>query len=190
MLVYQRVIRWFRGFLNFSHSTLLVTKLLQLRMGDFGSPTAKGTVLTNCYGLLDNVDIDSMHHQNDGLQNIYIYIYYTQYISPCQFPLKDLGARAPNNLDRFFITHFDCLGNWCSDSIEFWFPVSYPIFGFSTKYHRDGGSDSIGGKILLKKSDFVEGVFFCYQIEQVRRSLLWRPFIFWMLSTMVDHVNE
>ena len=64
-----------------------------------------------------------------------------------------------------------------------------PLFGFSTKY-RDGGSDSIGCKILLNKSDFVEGVIFVYQIEQVRRSLLSKPFSFWMVSTMFDHVNE
>jgi hypothetical protein len=27
------------------------------------------------------------------------------------------------------------------------------------QYRRDGGSDSIGGNILLKEADFVEGVF-------------------------------
>ena len=56
------------------------------------------------------------------------------------------------------------------------------------QYRRDGGSDSIGGNILLKEADFVEGVF-CYQIEQVRRSLLSRPFMFWILSTTLDDMN-
>ena len=42
---------------------------------------------------------------------------------------------------------------------------------------------------MLKKADFVEGVIFFYQIEQARRSLLSRPFIFWILSTTLDDMN-
>ena len=54
------------------------------------------------------------------------------------------------------------------------------------QYRRDGGSDSIGGNILLKEADFVEGVF-CYQIEQVRRSLLSRPFILGIFLGIVNN---
>ena len=32
-------------------------------------------------------------------------------------------------INCFFITPFSCLGNWFSDSIEFWFPVSDSIEG-------------------------------------------------------------
>ena len=41
-------------------------------MGDFGSSTAKCSVLTNWYGLLDNVEIYSMHYQNGDIYIVYI----------------------------------------------------------------------------------------------------------------------
>ena len=52
--------------------------------------------------------------------------------SPCQLPLQNPGARAPEKL--FFITPFSCLGNWLSDSIGFWFLVSDSLEGLFEGY--------------------------------------------------------
>ena len=111
--------------------------------------------------------------------------------SPCQLPLQNLGARAPNRLFFYYalFLSWKLVFRFYRVLISCFWLYRGPLLGLWTKYHRDGGSDSIGGNILLKKADFVEGVIFFYQIEQARRSLLSRPFIFWILSTTIDDMN-
>ena len=80
---------------------------------------------------------------------VYIYIYYI-YIT-----LLMSSARAWSTCSKETVFYYALCLPWklafrsYRVSISCFLFYRGPLFGFSTKYHRDGGSDSIGGKILL-----------------------------------------
>ena len=82
--------------------------------------------------------------------------------------------------NRPFTKHFACdlkvgLQIRVSMSKDFLFHRG-PLFGFSTKDHRDGGSDSIGGEILLKKANFVEPVILLIKLNSKKISAFVTPY--------------
>ena len=91
--------------------------------------------------------------------------------SPCQLPLQNLdnlGARAPNRLFFYYalFLSWKLVFRFYRVLISCFWLYRGPLLGLWTKYHRDGGSDSIGGNILLKKTDFVEGVIFVTKLSK------------------------
>lgn len=85
--------------------------------------------------------------------------------SPCQFPLQNHGARAPDKLFFYYailrlLAHGKLAYWFYRGSIFcFWF-YRGPLLGFWTKHLRNCNSDSIEDKVFRQKADFVDCVSF------------------------------